>query len=131
MSTTAPFRRALPARSTGTASVVSASPSTSSVSAAISALLPGGRTFGYATVEESFPPDPEHPRRIPVVDEAEAETVRRIFVSFVAGKSPRVIAGELSRAGVPAPHDGGKGHKGVRGCDSRRRGVARSFGSAT
>ena len=82
---------------------------------AIAGFHTGGRTFGYATVEEPSPPDPEHPRRIVVVDEAEAETVRRIFVSFVAGKSPRVIADELNRAGVPAPHDGGKGHKGVRG----------------
>ena len=82
---------------------------------AIAGFHTGGRTFGYATVEEPSPPDPEHPRRIPVVDEAEAETVRRIFASFVAGKSPRAIADELNRAGVPAPHDGGKGHKGVRG----------------
>jgi DNA invertase Pin-like site-specific DNA recombinase len=75
----------------------------------------GGRTFGYGTVEEPSPPDPEHPRRIPVVEEAEAAIVRQIFSLFLAGKSPRVIADELNRAGTLAPHDGGRGNKGLRG----------------
>ena len=75
----------------------------------------GGRTFGYGTVEEPSPPDPEHPRRIPVVDEAEAAVVRQIFASFASGKSPRQIADELNRAATPAPHDGGRGNKGLRG----------------
>jgi site-specific DNA recombinase len=75
----------------------------------------GGRTFGYGTVEEPSPPDPEHPRRTAVVDEAEAAIVRQIFASFAAGKSPRLIADELNRAATPAPHDGGRGNKGLRG----------------
>jgi hypothetical protein len=75
----------------------------------------GGRTFGYATVEEPSPPDPEHPRRIPVVDVAEADTVRQIFTAFAARRSPRQIADELNRSGTPAPHDGGRGNKGLRG----------------
>src|SRR5204862_3803504 len=75
----------------------------------------GGRTFGYATVEEPSPPDPEHPRRIPVIHDAEAKIVRQIFASFMAGKSPRAIADELNCAATPAPHDAGKGHQGLRG----------------
>jgi Recombinase len=71
-------------------------------------------------IETGRASDPEYPRRIPVVDAGEAETVRRVFASILAGKSPRTIADELNRADLPAPHDGGKGHKGVRSGRSAR-----------
>lgn len=75
----------------------------------------GGRTYGYRTVPEDPPADPQRPRRVPVIDEAEAKVVRRVFVGRLTGKSTRALADELNRDGIPAPHDGGKGHKGARG----------------
>ncbi len=75
----------------------------------------GGKTYGYTSVIEPNPSDPTKPRRLPVVDEAEAEVVTRIFETFAAGRSPRDIAQQLNAEAVPAPHGGGKGFKGARG----------------
>src|SRR5258706_817297 len=38
-----------------------------------------GRCYGYRTIQEENPPDPEHPRKRSVVDESEAELVLRVF----------------------------------------------------
>jgi len=75
----------------------------------------GGRVYGYSTVVEPNPPDPEHPRKRPVIDEREAGVVRRIFRLFVEGMSLKRIACLLNEEGIPAPHDGGKGNKNGRG----------------
>lgn len=75
----------------------------------------GGKTFGYATVEEPDPRDPLRPRRVPVIEEGEAKIVREIFAAFLARKSCRAIADELNRRGLPAPHDTTKGNKYGRG----------------
>ena len=55
----------------------------------------GGKAYGYDV-------DPREAglRRI---NEAEAETVRRIFRKFAAGESPRAIAKALNAEGVPGP----------------------------
>ncbi len=63
---------------------------------------PGGKAFGYDVVE----PDPrdrrgEHGERR--INEGEAATVRRIFLAFADGHSPRAIARELNEEGVPGP----------------------------
>ncbi|WP_112662784.1 recombinase family protein [Microvirga flavescens] len=55
----------------------------------------GGRAYGYDTV-------PGAPG-ILTINETEAAIVRRIFASYIQGKSPRRIAGELNRDGVPPP----------------------------
>lgn len=55
----------------------------------------GGRAYGYKTV-------PGNPGGLVIAD-AEADVVRRIFADYVAGKSPRTIAGELNADGVPPP----------------------------
>jgi site-specific DNA recombinase len=49
---------------------------------ALAGFWTGGRVYGYRTIREPTPADPEHPRAIPQVDPAEAEIVRRIFRDF-------------------------------------------------
>ncbi len=65
----------------------------------------GGRCFGYTTVPEAAPADPEHPRAVVRVDPDEARRVREIFERYVAGESARRIAEQLNHKGVPAPYD--------------------------
>ena len=71
----------------------------------------GGRCYGYATVQEANPPDPEHPRKRMVIDEAEAATVRRVFRLFADGVSLKRLAATLNEEGLAAPNDGGRGNK--------------------
>ncbi|MFN8760108.1 MAG: recombinase family protein, partial [Tagaea sp.] len=40
------------------------------------------------------------------INEREATVVRRIFAEYVAGRSPKTIAADLNREGVPAPRGG-------------------------
>lgn len=83
---------------------------------ALAGFWTGGRVYGFSTVEEENPPDPEHRRKRPVIHPAEAENVRRVFKLFVEdGMSCRLIAARFNDEGIPAPHDGGKGHKIGRG----------------
>jgi hypothetical protein len=65
------------------------------------------KTCGYTTVAEPNPSDPEHPRRLPVIEETEAALVRRVFEMYVAGATFKRIAATLNEEGIPAPHDGG------------------------
>ena len=67
-----------------------------------------GSLFSYVDSEARVPAD--HPLR-PIrgerkINEAKAETVRRIFREFAAGTSPRAIARRLNEDGVPAPSAG-------------------------
>lgn len=55
----------------------------------------GGRAYGYKAV-------PGKPGELEIV-EAEAEIIRGIFADYVAGKSPREIAGALNAARVTPP----------------------------
>ncbi len=55
----------------------------------------GGRAYGYRPV-------PGKAGELEIV-EPEAAVVRRVFTAYVAGRSPRDIAGELNREGVPPP----------------------------
>ena len=55
----------------------------------------GGLSFGYSVVAGDLGAGHIVP--------SEAETVRRIFRDFVAGKSPRNIARQLNNEGVPGP----------------------------
>lgn len=55
----------------------------------------GGRAYGYRPV-------PGQPGKLEIVPE-EAEIVRRIFAEYLAGDSPRAIAGRLNTEGVPPP----------------------------
>jgi DNA invertase Pin-like site-specific DNA recombinase len=84
---------------------------------AIAGFHTGGKTFGYTTIAEPNPSDPEHPRRLPVVDEPEAALVRRVFEMYAAGSTFKNIAATLNVEAVPAPHDGGpRGKRGNKTC---------------
>jgi len=65
----------------------------------------GGRVYGFRTVTEPNPPDPEHPRMHPVIDEAQAPIVRRIFTEYAAGRGFATIARGLNEDRIPAPYD--------------------------
>jgi len=71
----------------------------------------GGRCYGYRTIQEENPPDPEHPRKRSVVDVSEAELVLRMFRQFADGSALKKIASILNEEGIPAPNDGGRGNK--------------------
>ncbi|MDT5014710.1 MAG: site-specific recombinase, partial [Mycobacterium sp.] len=82
---------------------------------ALSGFATGGKTFGFTTVVEPDPPDREHPRKLRVIAPDEAKIVMRVFEAYASGSSFKAIASTLNDDGIPAPHDGGKGHKNVRG----------------
>jgi DNA invertase Pin-like site-specific DNA recombinase len=75
----------------------------------------GGKTYGFGATLEPNPPIPEKPRKLRIILPEEAKVVRRIFDLFDSGLGPKSIAAQLNEDGVPAPHDGGKGHKRNRG----------------
>ncbi len=69
----------------------------------------GGRTYGYRHIPIHHPTEKDEygrPRIIGAkreIDEEQARWVRQIFTWYADGKSPRWIAGELNRLGVPGP----------------------------
>lgn len=85
---------------------------------ALAGFWTGGRVFGYRTVKEENPPDPEHPRAVPVIDVVEAATVRRVFELYAEGHGLRQIAGMLNREGLAAPYDRGYRKRAGRGWPS-------------
>jgi site-specific DNA recombinase len=76
---------------------------------------PGGKTFGYTTVPEPNPENPQHPRKVRVVQEEQAKIVRLVFELYADGQGYKAIAGELNNRGVGAPHDGKRGNKSILG----------------
>lgn len=72
---------------------------------ALAGFSAGGRVYGYKTVPEPNPQDPQHPRMQPVIDDEQALMVRRIFQMFVDGMALKAIADTLNKEGVPAPYD--------------------------
>jgi site-specific DNA recombinase len=65
----------------------------------------GGRLFGYRTVpviDEPRAGKRDAPARF-AIDDGEAETVRRIFREYAAGRSMKTIAHRLNEEGVPFP----------------------------
>ncbi|MCC6334298.1 MAG: recombinase family protein [Myxococcales bacterium] len=72
---------------------------------AIAGFWTGGRVFGYSTVTESNPPDPEHPRKVPVINDREAVVVRKIFGWYRDGYGLKQIAAKLNEEGLQAPYD--------------------------
>jgi site-specific DNA recombinase len=65
-------------------------------------LAAGGRSYGYRVVR-TLDDTGELVRGRRVIDEAEANVVRRIFRDYVGGMSGRAIAKALNAEGVPAP----------------------------
>src|SRR4051812_43342283 len=78
---------------------------------ALAGFWTGGRVYGYSTVPEENPQDPEHPRACSIIDTDEAEIIGRIYKLYSEGESCKCIASMLNREGVPAPYDGGHGAK--------------------
>jgi site-specific DNA recombinase len=73
---------------------------------ALAGFWTGGRVYGYALRKEENPPDPEHPRTVPVIDESEAQIIRQIFQEYARGEGLGAITARLNDAGVRAPYDG-------------------------
>jgi len=79
---------------------------------ALAGFSTGGSQYGYRTIAEANPNDVEHPRKLWVIDENEADIVRRIFDLYDRGAaSYKSIAETFNRERIPAPRDGRKGHK--------------------
>jgi site-specific DNA recombinase len=62
----------------------------------------GGLTYGYRVVKK-FDEKGEPVKGLREVDVDQAAIVRRIFAEYIAGRSPRTIAYDLNRDGVPPP----------------------------
>ncbi len=82
---------------------------------ALAGFWAGGRVYGYRTVREENPPDPEHPRAVPLIDEVQAGIVRRIFQLYAESHGLKQIASLLNEEGVPAPYDDSYRKQGGRG----------------
>jgi site-specific DNA recombinase len=76
----------------------------------------GGICYGYRTVDNGERGSRE-------IHQAEAAVVRRVFTDFAAGKSPRRIAAELNREGIPGPGGRSWGDTTIRGHALRGTGV--------
>jgi site-specific DNA recombinase len=81
-------------------------------------LAGGGITYGYTHVVNE-------PGRRTIV-EAEAEIVRRIFDEYVAGRTPRQIAHELNRDGIPPPRGTRWNASTINGSPQRGTGILRN-----
>jgi site-specific DNA recombinase len=75
----------------------------------------GGRSYGYR-------PLPGQPGRLEILPD-EASIVRWIFESYLAGKSPRDIAGALNRDGIRAPRGGHWNASTIGGSRKRQNGI--------
>ena len=65
----------------------------------------GGLSYGYRVLREiGANGEVERGRR--EIDPEAARIIRRIFEEYVAGRSPRAIAADLNREGVPSPRGG-------------------------
>jgi hypothetical protein len=82
----------------------------------------GGLCYGYDVVK-STDSEGERVRGERKINEAEAAIVRRIFREFAVGKSPRAIATDLNRDGIPGPLGRSWGDTTIRGHACRGNGV--------
>jgi site-specific DNA recombinase len=71
---------------------------------ALAGFWTGGSCYGYRTVPESNPQDPEHPRAVLVIEPDEAAVVRDLFEKYAAGESLMDLLRGLT--GRKAPADG-------------------------
>jgi hypothetical protein len=82
----------------------------------------GGRAYGYRSVGAV------RPRRHPVrgdlvVDETEADVIRRVFRDYATGLSPRTIAARLNAQGIPGPRGSAWGSSTIYGNPKRGTGL--------
>ena len=82
----------------------------------------GGLCYGYEIARETDPAgNPIRGGR--VIDEAEAEVVRRIFRDYAAGRSSRAIAWALNKDGIPGPFGHAWGPSTIHGNPKRGNGI--------
>ena len=82
----------------------------------------GGLCYGYRVVKKlDANGEPVRGDREIIADEA--AIVRRIFLAFAAGKSPKAIAVELNKEGIPGPLGRAWGDTSIRGHVSRGTGI--------
>jgi len=82
----------------------------------------GGLCYGYDVVKR-IDSEGEPVRGERKINETEAAIVRRIFREFAAGNSPRAIATDLNRDGIPGPLGRSWGDTTIRGHACRGNGV--------
>jgi len=82
----------------------------------------GGLCYGYKVVKK-LDANGEPIRGDREIIAEEADTIRRIFREFASGKSPKAIAVDLNRDGVPGPLGRAWGDTSIRGHASRGTGI--------
>ncbi|OIQ94282.1 recombinase [mine drainage metagenome] len=82
----------------------------------------GGLCYGYDVIKR-LDGNGEPIRGERKINEVEAAIVRRIFREFAAGKSPKAIATDLNRDGIPGPFGHDWGHTTIRGHVNRGTGI--------
>jgi len=82
----------------------------------------GGLCYGYDVISETSAGGKPNAgaRRI---NKSQAEVVWRVFQSFALGRSPRRIAFDLNRAGIPGPNGTGWGASTINGNAARGTGI--------
>ncbi len=85
-------------------------------------LIPGGITYGYKKVQR-FDARGEPVRGEREIDHEQAEIVKRIFLEYVAGRSPRMITKGLNLDGIPSPRGGQWNTSTINGNRKRRNGI--------
>ncbi len=84
--------------------------------------IPGGKSYGYNLVH-SLKDDGQVERGQRTINEEEANIVRRIFLEYVAGNSPRKIAASLNADQIPSPRGGQWNASTINGNHKRRNGI--------
>ncbi len=82
----------------------------------------GGNSYGYDVVKR-LDGNGEPIRGDRTINEAQVETVRRIFRDYAAGKSAKAIAVALNKEGIPAPSGGDWGFSTINGNPKRGNGI--------
>ncbi len=80
-------------------------------------LAAGGISYGYERTSEPG---------VHKINEVEAEIVRRIFVMYASGLSPRQIAGQLNKEQIPGPRGGAWNASTINGHRQRNNGILRN-----
>ncbi|NDK36794.1 recombinase family protein, partial [Rhodovulum sulfidophilum] len=89
---------------------------------AIAGKSAGGLTFGYRAVR-AFDATGERIRGDREIDPEEAAVVERILRDYAQGRSPKKIAEQLNREGVPGPRGGSWGASTIHGNRERGTGI--------
>ena len=82
----------------------------------------GGLSYGYRMIRE-IGADGEIERGRREIDPVQAAVIRRIFDEYVSGRSPRAIATDLNREGIPSPRGGTWNASTINGHKQRLHGI--------